>query len=63
MIFNRTRSEQLYNVLHAQVADGDVDGEAVLDVLDQLQFGWERIAQLEELVRHLENQVYAAGVR
>lgn len=63
MTYNRTRAEQLYNVLHAQVADGDVDGEFVLDALDQLQLGWERIAQLEELVRHLENRVYSAGVR
>lgn len=63
MTFNRTRSEQLYNLLHAQVADGDIDGESVLDACDQLHFAWERVAQLEELVKHLENQVFAAGVR
>ena len=61
MTFDRTASQTLYNRLHTQVADGDIDGETVLDALDQLNLAWERVAQLEQLVAHLENQCRTVG--
>jgi len=61
MTFDRPASETLYNRLHAQVADGDIDGETVLDALDQLQFAWERVTQLEARVAQLENECRSVG--
>lgn len=63
MTFDTGTSKNLYNILHAQVADGEVDHELLLDALDQLQYGWERVAQLETRVAELENMVHAVGAR
>lgn len=61
MTFDRPASETLYNRLHTQVADGEIDGETVLDACDQLQFAWERVTQLEARVAQLENECRSVG--
>lgn len=61
MSFDRTATETLYNRLHAQVADGEIDGETVLDALDQLLAAADRIGQLETLVAALENECHRVG--
>ena len=61
MTFDRAVAEQLYNQLHAQVADGDIDPELVLDALDQLQFAWERDMRATTRIAELENECRKVG--
>lgn len=62
MSFDRGRAEALYNALHQGVANDDIDPELLLDALDQLQWAWERVYKLEQLVRDLENACHRVGV-
>ena len=61
MSFDRGATEALYNRLHAQVADGEIDGETVLDALDQMLAAADRVDKLEALVRDLENECHRVG--